>query len=178
MSADAGLRFLPRLVTALERERISFALVGAFALMVRNASRSTFDVDFLTTQSSALHVLWREHFPDVQVYVRPGDHDDPLAGVVRFEPADELSYDLVIGRWKWQQHAIDRAEPLEIAGVTLPVATVVDLCLMKIDAGSPKDWNDAALLLERHPSLRESLRSVVQLPPSLREAVELFLKRA
>ena len=174
--SEGELSFLPRLVHALEREGIGFALIGAFALIARNASRSTFDVDFLTTQTSSLRVAWDEHFPDVAIDVRRGDHDDPLAGVIRFAPADDLSYDLVVGKWTWQQEVVQRAERLIVSGVELPVATAADLCIMKVDAGGAKDLNDAALLLERHPTIAEILPNLTALPRGLREELDRFLE--
>lgn len=55
-------------------------------------ARSTFDIDVLTMDGRVLEpALWdslRAHHTTIEI--RPGDVDDPLAGVVRIDAAGEL----------------------------------------------------------------------------------------
>ncbi|HVT05446.1 MAG TPA: hypothetical protein VHL58_18960 [Thermoanaerobaculia bacterium] len=175
--SDESLPFLAKLVEVLEREKVPYVLIGAFAMMARNAGRATFDVDFMTTDSRTLKMDWPLLVRlDVPVEVRRGEHDDPLAGVIRFAPPSQMSFDLVVGKWKWQKDIIDRAERFDVRGTILPVARVADICLQKIDTGGPQDARDAAMLLERFPSAAQELRQLsASLPESLRKACEAFL---
>lgn len=168
--------FLHTFVHAIEREQLPYALIGAFAMLARNASRTTFDVDFLTTDRRALTIDWRAATGLQKIDVRRGDFDDPLAGVIRFTPPNDLSFDLIVGKWKWQAVLIDRAEPLPIKGLSIRVATPADLCLTKIDAGGPKDLRDVDLLLERNPAAEHELVGrLPSLPQRLRIDVEAYL---
>ena len=36
-----------------------------------------------------------------------GDHEDPLAGVVRIVLADGTNVDVVVGRWVWEEQVVD-----------------------------------------------------------------------
>lgn len=168
---------LHKLTSILEREQIEYAMIGAFAMIARNASRTTFDVDFLTTDRKVLALDWRLAIGDqVSVEVRRGDHEDPLAGVVRFAPKGQISCEIVVGRWDWQSEIVKRAERLEVQGALVPVARAADLCLLKIDAGGPQDLRDVTLLLERNPEAVAELKSVAPtLPQRLRADCEAFL---
>jgi hypothetical protein len=67
---------------------VAFAVVGAAALAVHGISRATRDLDLLVTDpvclaESTWTTLRRE---GVEVTIRRGDPDDPLAGVLKFYP--------------------------------------------------------------------------------------------
>lgn len=64
----------------------------------------------------------------VNVEVRRGEPDDPLAGVVRFSQRDTRPTDLVVDRHRWQQRAVERAGPAALGEQTLRVVTRSDLC--------------------------------------------------
>lgn len=143
------MTLLRRVVATLETAGIPAALVGAAAMSAHGALRSTLDIDLLTTD---LRVLDAELWSDLRVHagvdVRRGDAEDPFAGVVRFERPNERVVDLLVGRPAWQRRAVARAEPLSIEGVSLRVATPVDLVLLKLFAGGAQDAWDVRELLE------------------------------
>jgi len=175
--SDGSLPFLPQLVAALERQSVDYAMIGAFAMIARAAGRATFDVDFLTTDSRVLRFDWPGLIgDDVPVEARRGEFDDPLAGVVRFAPEGQMSFDLVIGKWKWQQDIVRRADRVDVRGTILPVARLADLCLLKLNTEGPQDARDAAMMLERFPSIADELRQVLEsLPGDLRKKCDSFL---
>jgi hypothetical protein len=136
--------------TILDRLGVKYALIGAMAMAARGHARFTLDCDFLTTDKAVLDPeVWRE-LPSVDV--RKGEFDDPLAGVVRV--GDPAEVDVVVGKWKWQHRAIEEAEPLQIAGIIMPVARASDLILMKLDAGGYQSRLDILALLEHGPRER------------------------
>src|ERR1051325_4876985 len=130
------------------------------AMAARGFPRFTLDFDLLTTDKRVLDsATWEQLVRDViAVDVRKGDLDDPLAGVVRVGDPGEV--DVVVGKWTWEQRIVEGAEPLQIAGTTLPVAKAGDLILMKLNAGGVKSRLDVLGLLEVGP--REQLIAEVE----------------
>jgi len=118
-------------------------------MAAHGVSRSTLDIDLLVTDASCLdgavwEALAREGVP---LTVRRGDAEDPLAGVVRLGGAPEASVDLVVGRFPWQAHVVERAVESSLEGVRVPVARAADLILLKLYAGGPQDAWDVEQLL-------------------------------
>ncbi|HEV8319147.1 MAG TPA: nucleotidyltransferase [Vicinamibacterales bacterium] len=127
---------------------VSFALVGAAALAAHGVARASLDIDLLVTDLRVLDPeFWRSVSARTAVEVRRGDADDPLAGVVRCGVGSLRPVDVVVGRHRWQREAIERAEPVTVEEVTLPVVTAVDLVLLKLFAGGIQDELDIRLLL-------------------------------
>jgi predicted nucleotidyltransferase len=140
---------LARVSEVLKARGIPHVLVGASALTIHGINRSTLDVDLFTLDRACLDPLMWEALAaeGVSVDVRKGDPDDPLAGVVRLEVPPELPLDVVVGKHRWQQRAIERAEPATFLGVRIPVLRGVDLILLKLFAGGPQDAWDIQQLL-------------------------------
>jgi hypothetical protein len=163
-----------RVVAVLDRCRADYALIGAGALAVHGVARSTFDLDLLTTNPAVLDsALWAELAADgsIQVDVRRGHADDPLAGVVRVQAAGERDVDLVVGRWSWQAGAVERAGPVLIGDIRLPVVAPADLILLKLYAGGSLDrWDIEQLLAasDRQPLVQQVEAGLGSLPPDAR----------
>lgn len=135
----------------LERQGVACCLIGAEALAIRGASRSTIDRDLLTTDRRVLAPSFWDppSFPGAELDVRTGDADDPLAGVVRFRAGAERPVDLIVGRHGWQDEILARAEPMRIDAATIAVPRAADLILLKLFAGGPQDaWDIAQLLAD------------------------------
>lgn len=131
---------------------VRYAVIGAVAVAARGAPRSTFDLDLLTTDGRVLQAsVWqplRDH--GIPVVIRRGDADDPLAGVIQIgEGLDRI--DLVVGKSKWEQAIVDRAETVEIDGAPMRLPSASDLILLKLAAGGPIDQADIHSLLEIGP---------------------------
>lgn len=130
----------------LERAGVPHALIGAAALAAAGVSRSTFDIDLLVLDRRCLEPSFWATLPDeaLDVEVRRGDADDPLAGVVRASASGERPVDIVVGKSGWQQRAIDRA--IRRPGGP-PVVQPRDLVLLKLYAGGTQDLWDVRQLL-------------------------------
>ena len=144
------LRLVQRVVASLTEAGAQFALIGGAAMAVHGVARSTRDVDLLTLLDVSLDeaswTLLSE--AGVDVSVTRGDADDPLAGVVRFAQPAQDPVDLVVGRYRWQQRLVERAEPALLGGaVTLPAAQPRDLILLKLFAGGSHDVWDIQQLI-------------------------------
>jgi hypothetical protein len=133
-----------RVLKTLDDLGVQYAVVGAVAVAARGVVRSTLDFDLLTTDTRVLQDrVWAE-LPDVDI--RKGDSDDPIAGVVRIGPKSE-QIDIVVGRWKWEQRVIERAQAADVQGTILRVPLTSDLILLKLAAGGPIDQQDILRLL-------------------------------
>lgn len=143
------MTLLARVVALLGERGIPCALIGAEALALRGVSRATADRDLLATDLRALEpALWAGLGEDeVRIAIRRGDHDDPLAGVVRFDADGERPVDLIVGRGSWQTRILHRAPRLDLGEVVVAVPSAADLVLLKLYAGGPQDAWDIAQLL-------------------------------
>jgi hypothetical protein len=153
-----------RVLKILDDLGVQYAVVGAVAVAARGVVRSTLDLDLLTTDTRVLRESVWAGLPDVDV--RKGDSNDPLAGVVRIGPKAER-IDIVVGRWKWEQRVIERAQPAEVQGAILRVPITSDLILLKLSAGGSLDQQDIVRLLAVGPRdqlIAEVNEKIVELP--------------
>jgi hypothetical protein len=125
----------------LEAVAIQHAVIGAAAMAVHGVARSTLDLDLLALDPRCLdRSIWQELAArGVELELRLGDAEDPLAGVVRMVGLGARPVDLLVGRSAWQQGVLARASGARVGGVELPVATAADLILLKLYAGGPQD---------------------------------------
>lgn len=134
---------------------VLYAVIGGVAIAARGAPRSTLDLDFLTTDARVLQAaVWEPLRSDrVPIVIRRGDADDPLAGVVRIGEAQDR-IDLVVGKSKWEQALIERAEMVVIDDIPMRLPLASDLILLKLAAGGPIDQVDIHSLLASGPRER------------------------
>ncbi len=145
-------------------------------MAVHGVTRGTLDLDLLTLAIDCLNTAtWEPLRRDaVDVDIRRGDPDDPLAGIVRFgAPGATPTVDLVIGKSPWQAGIVERATETTIEGTRVPVARAADLILLKLYAGSPLDRWDVQQLLagdDRATLINEVGGRIAWLPPDCRRA--------
>ena len=143
----------------LSNRGVSFAVIGASAMAVHGVSRSTADVDFLTTDRRVLdESFWSDWQSGYEV--RRGDDEDPLAGVVRLESPGLRQVDIVVGRSAWQQSLVEGARAVTVQTTGLPVVDAAGLILLKLFAGGSQDRWDIEQLLAANP--RTELARVVE----------------
>jgi len=142
------MTLLDRVATLLADRNVPHALIGAAALAVHGISRSTLDQDLLVTHPAVLDPLfWILLTPDAVIDARPGDVEDPLAGVVRLRANGERDVDVVVGRDAWQTAVVARAQPVRFGASSIPVVTAADLVLLKLYAGGTQDRWDVEQLM-------------------------------
>ena len=165
------MTLLERVTRCLASAAVPHALIGAAALAAAGVSRSTYDVDLLTTDRRVLDEdLWGPlRTTGTAIEVRRGDFDDPLAGVVRIGSPGERPVDVVVGRHAWQARAIQRAR----GGLgPAPVVAPRDLVLLKLYAGGPQDLWDVRELLALPTAaqlIAEVEADLADLPAGMRE---------
>lgn len=116
-------------------------------MAVHGVSRATRDLDLLVMSLDCLSPSTWAALDGVQVDIRRGDADDPLAGTVRVASVVDAPVDVVVGRAGWQRAAIERAPARTVEGLTVPVVTPADLVLLKLYAQGPQDAWDIEQLL-------------------------------
>jgi hypothetical protein len=143
---------IDRVQNILDRLGVTYVLAGGMAVVARGYVRFTLDLDLLTTDVRVLQpAVWDElRAAGIPIDVRKGEFDDPLAGVVRIGSKPE-TIDVVVGRWKWEQRVIERAEVLEVEGRAIRVPLTSDLILLKLAAGGPIDQQDIVRLIAVGP---------------------------
>jgi hypothetical protein len=156
----------------LRRRSTPHAVIGAAALATHGVSRATADLDLLVIDSTCLeNDVWHDLLAGgAQVDVRPGDREDPLAGVIRVVRRGEGAIDVIVGRSAWQHGVLARSEPRAVGGVTLPVVRASDLVLLKLYAGGPQDVWDIDRLLQLDPAIASEVETrLVELPADCAE---------
>lgn len=157
-------RLLSEVVGLLQQGGAPHALVGAAALAVHGVSRSTLDLDLLTTDRAVLRrAFWSEIAgTGADVEIRTGDISDPLVGVVRLSRGEERPVDVIVGEGQWQERILAAAQPHTVAGVLAPVIDEVGIVLMKLYAGGPQDLWDIQQLLAASPDPDDLARRVTE----------------
>lgn len=168
---------LQRLHGYLADRHVPHALIGGHALAARGVPRFTLDIDILTTKKEVLREdFWTALRQDSsEIAIRRGDSDDPLRGVVRITLTDGSMIDIVVGKHRWQQGVLDRADFLDVGNITVPVARSSDLILLKLVAGGPQDLADIRAILEtadREKTIAEVRTHLGMLPEDCSETFE------
>jgi hypothetical protein len=142
-------------------------------MAVHGVTRSTRDLDLLTVATECLAADFWAPLRDrgVDISLRRGGADDPLAGVARLARAGENPLDLIVGKGPWQARIPARAREAMIEGARVPVAGRADLVLLKLYAGGAQDaWDIEQLLAgpERAEVIAEVEAVLPELPPDSR----------
>ena len=134
----------------LKREGIAYAIIGAYAVAAWGEVRATRDIDLLCDEADldrlkaalAKAKLVHEH--------RTGDAQDPVKDVVRIQISlDGTLYeiDVLFGIRSAPPRIVDRSRVVELEGLSLKVASPEDLIILKLLAGSARDFEDALSIM-------------------------------
>ena len=122
------------------------AVIGGLAMIARVRPRTTDDLDVIVTATGAdvprileaaraCGYQWKEK--DVPDFVE--------MGLLRLEsPVGKGGYgvDLILADSPLLARVVERATPVPFAGAALPVASIEDLVILKLDANRPVDIDD------------------------------------
>ncbi|GAB3213026.1 nucleotidyltransferase family protein [Marinactinospora thermotolerans] len=143
------LTTLKRVATALKAEEVPFALSGSFAAYARGAAGSTHDVDFVVLPQDverALDVLTKAGLRPaeaVEDWLAKAYDGDNLVDLIH-RPADEPI----------TTEMLDRATPLKVGSVLVPVLDATDLLVMLLRSFTEHECDFAGPLAMAR-SLRE-----------------------
>lgn len=144
MFAEALQDIIGRLERARQQAVLrAYALVGRLAMAAHQVPRATRDIDFVVALGGTNPV---ELAKFLLATYRPGEPDDPLAGMFELHiPTGQppIPVQLVLLRPPWPDVVLDEVEVLNLAGQDVPVARWDRPLLLKLYAGGPTDLLDA-----------------------------------
>lgn len=129
---------------------VPYMLIGGLAVSSWGEARATLDVDLtiwvdlqdvdsvVSRICSRLTALPKEPMPFVW-----------RTRVLPIVSQSNIRVDLIFAALHDEKHMIDRAQPKQIAGTVVMVASVEDLLYMKLASERPKDLEDCRALLRR-----------------------------
>lgn len=143
-------------------------MIGGLAVIARVRIRATEDVDALITMDDADvdDVIALARAEGYEVGTSP-EKDLREMGLLRMwgppgRPKGTIA-DLIVANEPLLEDAIARATPTKFGAATLPMATLEDLVLMKLDANRPRDIEDVL-------SIKDAFGDVLDLVYARRQA--------
>lgn len=137
----------------LRRERVDYAVIGAFALTVLGVVRATTDVDaLLFTKPGRLAKLekpFRRAGFDTEL--RTAEADDPIAGMLVLRDGFGNCVELLGGLRNMDPEIFSRALEIRFRSELLRVVGREDFIAMKCFAGGPQDLLDARSAYQAAP---------------------------
>ncbi len=137
---------LAQLEKFLREWNTPIALIGGVAVIARASTRPTEDIDLIAKAApadvDALLALAAKHG-----YAFDADARELASmGLVRLYSASAkktgYGLDILFADNPYYEQILSRATPVDLAGVTLKVATAEDLVLLKLEANRPGDIED------------------------------------
>jgi len=152
---EKELKNLSRELSRLQKkgQLQGYSLIGALAVAAYARPRATQDIDFLV---SADENFFYDLFPGIlkrkgyELKIFKGTPLDPINGLIRIydkKSGTELA-DIIPVFWKWQDEIVSSANKVKLLGISLPVARLEDLIVLKLKAGGPQDLLDVEELLK------------------------------
>jgi len=144
-TGQSALLFLDA-VEMLQREKMDYAVIGAFALSAHGTVRGTMDVDAVVhaspRQMAALQAVFRS--AGFGTELRRGDPDDPIPAMLVLRDNHGNQVDLLGGLRGLDPEVFSRALDIPLMGVGLRIVGREDFIALKCFAGGPQDMIDAA----------------------------------
>ncbi len=143
-AGQSALLFLD-VVEILQREKVDYAVIGAFALSVHGAVRGTMDVDAVVYASTRQLPKLRTAFDRAGFLteLRHGDPDDPIPAMLVLRDDYENRVELLSGLRGMDPQVFARTIEVPFMGVNLRMVGREDFIAMKCFAGGPQDILDA-----------------------------------
>ncbi len=132
-------------VEVLQREKIDYAVIGAFALSAHGVVRASSDVDVLlfTTPQHLTKLRTRFQRAGFDTELRHGDADDPIPAMLMLSDSHNNRVDLLGGLRAMDPAIFSRTVEVPFMGVVLRIVGREDFIAVKCFAGGPQDILDA-----------------------------------
>jgi hypothetical protein len=178
---------LADLATFLDESRVPYMVIGGYASLLWGRPRLTRDLDVTV---SVPEPAWGEFIARVgERYVLRLTDALAFAHSTRVIPAATRSgvpVDLLLAGLPYEEEAIARSRPVEVAGVTVRVCAPEDLILHKLVSERPRDREDVEAVIVRQggaldlgyigPRLRELATTLER--PDMLDLYRACLRRA
>jgi predicted nucleotidyltransferase len=132
-------------VEVLQREKIDYAVIGAFALSAHGVVRASTDVDVLlfTTPQHLTKLRTRFQRAGFGTELRQGETDDPIPAMLILSDGHHNQVDLLSGLRGMDPAIFSRTMEVPFMGANLRIVGREDFIAMKCFAGGPQDILDA-----------------------------------
>jgi len=132
-------------VEVLQREKIDYAVIGAFALSAHGVVRASTDVDVLlfTTPQHLTKLRTRFQRVGFGTELRQGETDDPIPAMLILSDGHNNHVDLLGGLRGMDPAIFSRTMEVPFMGADLRIVGREDFIAMKCFAGGPQDILDA-----------------------------------
>jgi predicted nucleotidyltransferase len=132
-------------VEILQREKIDYAVIGAFALSAHGVVRASTDVDVLlfTTPQHLVKLRARFQRAGFGTELRQGEADDPIPAMLILTDSHNNHVELLGGLRGMDPAIFSRTVQVPFMGVNLRIVGREDFIAMKCFAGGPQDILDA-----------------------------------
>lgn len=134
------------------------AVIGGIAMVARVRPRHTIDVDLVVAvpEGAGARFLelarshgWTDDPTETEALLEGG-----LLRLFRGPPRDEdPRLDVIFVDSEYLERVLARATPVDLGVVTLPVATVEDLLLLKLEAHRPQDVDDVLAIKDAYEAV-------------------------
>jgi hypothetical protein len=140
-------------VEILRREKVDYAVIGAFALTVHGVVRATTDVDALLFTKPARLAKLEQPFKRAGfgTELRTAEADDPVRGMLVLSDDFGNHVELLGGLRNMDPEIFSRALEVKFRDETLRIVGREDFIAMKCFAGSPQDLLDARSAYQAAP---------------------------
>ena len=132
-------------VEILQREKVVYAVIGAFALSAHGVVRASTDVDVLlfTTPQHLVKLRARFQRAGFGTELRQGEADDPIPAMLILTDSHNNHVELLGGLRGMDPAIFSRTVQVPFMGVNLRIVGREDFIAMKCFAGGPQDILDA-----------------------------------
>jgi len=148
---DKTAALVERVTACLRRERISYALIGAWALAAWGRPRATADLDFLVlvNEEDLEHLSTRIVRAGMELDETWQEWNPMLRGFqLRFQ-SQGLTVDVMRPRDPHDRQVFQRRRKKRMDGRCYWVVSPEDFILQKLKVGRPRDFEDAMSVIER-----------------------------
>ncbi len=140
------------IIGALQKRRISYAIVGAFAASFYGVVRASMDADAVislqTGETDVTTLLGDLRRHPLKVVYRKGDWKDPIGAVINVEDNFGNRVDLLMSIRGMSEGLFARTVEAKFMEARIRLVGIEDFIAMKVFAASPKDLNDAMGVLK------------------------------
>jgi hypothetical protein len=140
-------------VEILRREKVNYAVIGAFALTVLGVVRATMDVDALLFAEPGRLAKLEKSFKQAgfDTVLRSAAADDPVSGMLVLGDDFGNHVELLGGLRNMDPEILSRTLEIEFRDEKLRIVGREDFIAMKCYAGGPQDLLDARSAYEAAP---------------------------
>ena len=150
------VEILSAIFRSLNEESVRYVVFGGIAVIARGVTRTTQDLDLFLDPArdniDAVRRALQRVFTDPALDELTGETMEEY-GLVRYGPPDhDFVIDLTTRIGEVFVYANLEASPVELSGVSVPVASAQTLIRMKQNSQRERDRSDVVRLRERHGS--------------------------